>query len=432
MPATPSTSTVRTPRYQEGSVTRVKRAKGPDVWVYRWREVDDDGNRVQRKQIVGNVAQFPTVSAAKREVENLRAKINAVNDRPGKTTVADAWGHFQLHELGDDAQIERSPTTIDRYEQLFKVNILPHWKDVALEDVKAIQVEKWLKSLPYANGTKAKIRNVLCTVFNHAIRWELTDRNPISGPSKGAGVRQSSMRRKEPDVLSLEEMRAILPHVGNPAIRIMVIVAGATGLRRSELCGLKWQDVDWDNLLLRLSQGVVHSSRPPKGVALPPGKQSCPVVTKLKTKASRKPQPITEELAAVLAEWRQTTPYPTSDDWIFASHHDEGKWPYNPVAAMRYWIQRAARKTGCDKNLGWHTFRHSVATLLGQAGEDVKVVQELMRHASSRITQNVYQQANQTAKREAVKQFTGLFVMPTQRSADLTNNPNDKGLRDDP
>lgn len=416
MPAT-SLSPNRTPRYQEGSIDRVHRAKGPDVWVYRWREFDDDANRVQRKQIIGNLSQFPTISDAKRQVENLREMINAQQCRPGKTTVGDAWGHFQLHELGEDAQVERSPTTIYRYEQLFKVNILPHWKDVALEDVKAVHVEKWLKSLPYANGTKAKIRNVLCTVFNHAIRWEMTDKNPISGPSKGAGVRQSSLRRRDPDTLTLDEMRAILPHVGNPAIRVMVILAGATGMRRNELCGLKWRDVDWDNLLLRLRQGVVHNSRPPKGVALPPGKNSCPVVTKLKTKASRKPQPITEELATLLLEWRQSTPYPTGDDWVFASHHENGLWPYNPVAAMRYWVQSAAKKTGCNKVLGWHTFRHSVATLLGQAGDDVKVVQELMRHASSRITQDVYQQANQTAKREALKQFSGLFVLPNKKTA---------------
>jgi len=116
------------------------------------RRLDPHGdcfNRVQRKKIIGNLSQFPTISDAKRQVENLREMINAQQGRPGKTTVGDAWGHFQLHELGEDAQVERSPTTIYRYEQLFKVNILPHWKDVALEDVKAVQVEKWLKSLPY-------------------------------------------------------------------------------------------------------------------------------------------------------------------------------------------------------------------------------------------------------------------------------------------
>ncbi len=197
----------------------------------------------------------------------------------------------------------------------------------------------------------------------------------------------------------------------------MVVVAAATGMRRSELCGLKWCDVDWRNLLLHLRQGVVHNSKPPKGVELPNRKKSCPVVTKLKTKASRKPQTLTEELAALLLQRRHNTPYPADNDWVFASHHEDGMWPYNPVAAMRYWVQSAATSVGITKKLGWHTFRHSVATLLGQAGEDVKVVQEIMRHASSRITQDVYQQADQTAKREALKRFSGLFAMPDEKSA---------------
>lgn len=73
------------------------------------------------------------------------------------------------------------------------------------------------------------------------------------------------------------------------------------------------------------------------------------------------------------------------------------------AVAPQNWAQGAAKKNGCNKGLAWHTFRRSVATLLGQAGEDVKAVQELMRHPSSRITQDVYQQANQTARREALK-----------------------------
>ena len=58
-----------------------------------------------------------------------------------------------------------------------------------------------------------------------------------------------------------------------------------------------------------------------------------------------------------------------------------------------------------------------MASLLSQSGENVKVVQELLRHASSRITQDVYQQADQSAKREALKKFSSLFVVPDTKSA---------------
>jgi integrase len=56
-------------RYQEGTPDRVKRAKGPDVWVYRWREPSPDGKRVQRKRVVGTVTKLKTLTEAKKSIE---------------------------------------------------------------------------------------------------------------------------------------------------------------------------------------------------------------------------------------------------------------------------------------------------------------------------------------------------------------------------
>jgi len=64
-------------------------------------------------------------------------------------------------------------------------------------------------------------------------------------------------------------------------------------------------------------------------------------------------------------------------------------------------VRPAARRAGISKRIGWHTFRHSFATLLKANGEDVKTVQESLRHANSRITLDVYTQGLTPAKREA-------------------------------
>jgi hypothetical protein len=65
-------------RYQEGTLDRAKSAKGPDVWVYRWREPSPDGKkRVQRKRVIGTVDKLKTLTDAKKSVENLRLAVNA-------------------------------------------------------------------------------------------------------------------------------------------------------------------------------------------------------------------------------------------------------------------------------------------------------------------------------------------------------------------
>jgi integrase len=372
-------TTTRSSRYQEGSIDRVPRAKGGDVWVYRWRELQEDGTRVQRKKTIGDVTRFPTEADVKREVENLRSEINAKQERIGKTTVGDAWGHFQLFELRDP-DVDRSPTTVKSYLDYFKSQILPVWKDVPLDDVKSVAVEQWLRKLDLAPGTKAKIRNHLSAVFAHCIRHELyTKLNPI------ASVRQSAVRQSDPDILTLDEMKSIIGGIESQVIRVMVAVATASALRRSELRGLKFSDLNFDGLWFQLRRGIVNKDE-----------------TKLKTKASRKGVPMNPELAEMLQDWRSHSPYPTDDDWVFASPFTEGKRPYWPDAAMKNHVRPAATAAGITKTIGWHTFRHSVGSHLGQSGENVKVVQELLRYASSRITQDVYQQADQGAKRSAL------------------------------
>ena len=68
---------------------------------------------------------------------------------------------------------------------------------------------------------------------------------------------------------------------------------------------------------------------------------------------------------------------------------------------MRNIIRPAARKLGITKRLGWHIFCHTYSTLLNSTGTDIKVVQELLRHASVRVTMDTYTQAVSPRKREA-------------------------------
>jgi integrase len=375
-------------KYQEGSLERMRRAKGPDVWVYRWRELAPDGSRIQKKKVLGNLHRLRTKTEAKREVENLRIQINIGVQNIGRMTVGEAWGHFQKHELHDPS-VDRSPTTIKSYCDYFKHQILPAWKDTALEDVKAVAVEKWLRSLDLAPATKAKIRNNLSALFTHCIRHELYGKlNPI------ATVRQSTVRQRDPEILTLEEMRAILTNIDSFVVRVIVALAATSALRRSEMRGLKWSDLDFDKRWCDLKRGLV-------------GKDE----TKLKTKASRKGVPMSPELADLLTAWRAESPYPGDEDWVFASPINDGKNPLWFETAMVDHIRPAAKKAGITKRVHFHVFRHSFASILGERGERVKTVQELLRHATARITTDVYQQGDRETQRAALGHMSGLFVV---------------------
>jgi integrase len=102
-----------------------------------------------------------------------------------------------------------------------------------------------------------------------------------------------------------------------------------------------------------------------------------------------------------LQDWSRQAAYRQIGDWVFASPEMDHKQPYWPETLLKCYVHPAAKRVGITKALGWHSFRKTFATLLKGGGEDVKTVQELMRHASSRLTLDVYAQALTPAKRAA-------------------------------
>ena len=365
--------------YQYGSVSRESRKTEPDVWIFRFRECTPNGNVINRKIIVGTIEEFPTKAQARKEVETLRNNINAEHSAVPMTLNA-LVRHYRQNELPRKAHSTQRTlsTSLDIW-------ILPKWGEYLLRDVRTVHVENWLRELSLANPTKAKIRNTLHVLFAHACRHEWHVNNPISL------VRQSGKREKIPDILEIQELKGLLSQLENPT-RLLVFLIAATGLRISEALGLKWRDVNFTAGEISLTRSIVHQH-----------------VGNMKTEASEKPIPVAGALLSAMTVWSQQSAYQQPDDWVFASPHNKGKQPYWPETPLRCFVPPAAKRAGIKKTLGWHTFRRTFATLLKHSGEDVKTVQELMRHANSRTTLDLYAQAITPSKRAAHLKLVGLI-----------------------
>jgi integrase len=365
-------------RYQQGCIARERRNSGPDVWIFRWRETQPDGQRRNRKVVVGTVEEYSTRSEAQKATDALRIHVNKETPRSilQALNCEQVIAHYVERELAEDND-NRAYSTKAAYKCYLDNWILPRWRTYLLDEVKTVAVEEWLGKLPMAAGTKAKLRNIMSAIFNHAMRHEWAEKNPISL------VRQSAKREAIPGVLDLAEISALLTELQHP-YKQMVFLAAVTGLRVSELLALRWGDINFDSLEISLSRGIVHQ-----------------VIGDLKTEASRKPLPLDPDLAQSLLEWQRVAVFNTQHDWVFASPEMRGKQPYWPENILRRHIRPAADRCGIRKPIGWHTFRHSYATHLKANGEDVKVVQESLRHANSRVTLDTYTQALTPAKRQA-------------------------------
>ena len=412
-------------RSQKGSLCMSVNGSGTQVWIFRWWETMTDGRRVRKKRQVGTLDQYKTEAAAEKAVRNWRLTLSA---NQGGTisgvTMKAVIDHFREKELVDKGEDGRAWSTRDRYEANLNSWIEPRWGKEELTAIKAPLVEEWLRMLhqkprkgkgpqslaverelkPLAPASKAKIRNLMSVLFNHAIRWDFTDRNPISGPNKGAGVRQSSKRVSIPDILEVSEMRAIVAKL-QLRERVLLFLAMVTGLRRGELTGIQWGDIDFANLLIDVRRSVVDQ-----------------VVGRCKTEASQKPVPIDEFTAQDLLAWYRVTSYREPGDWVFTSNSHRagkkrGKQPLWLQSIMRYHIEPVIRELGIDKRVSWHTFRRTYTTLLQANREEVKEVQELLRHGSAKVTMDVYAQAQMPAKRKAQQKVVEMVRLEARERA---------------
>ncbi len=376
-------------QYQLGSLTREARKAGPAVWVFRWREGD-----VHRKTVVGDVKKYTTKGAAMKACELLRRNVNRETRTP--RTVGELVEHYRLKEMSDTST--KSFSTKTSYECYLRNRIVPVWGECSMSDVRPVVVEEWLRSLSLANGTKAKLRNLLHTLFTHACRHEWLDHNPISL------VRQSTKRETIPDVLTIEELISLLNALKDPW-RTAVFVAAVTGLRASELFALKWSDCNFDACELHVKRAVV-----------------CQHIGATKTETSMKPLPLDVGLAEVLQAWRSACLFNQDQDFVFASPEMGGKQPYWSGVAMQRHVRPAALRAGITKHIGWHTFRRSFATLLLANDAAVRVTQDLMRHSTSTLTLDTYAQALGADKRAAQAKIVKLFPsVPTLTQAAMVN-----------
>ena len=371
-------------RYQQGHLRRVKRKRGPDVWEFLWREHCPDGKRRQRTLTIGNVKELHTERDALNYIQILRANINREVAPSALMTFEALVDHYRQTELLAENKTEKTRTT---YLVYLRKWILPKWGREYLHSIKPIVVEQWLRSLDeLSSGSKAKIRNIMSGLFSHAIRYEMADRNPITA------VRQSSKRERIPVILEVEELHRLLEELALRE-RAMIVCDALTGMRRSELMGLQWHDLDFIGRRINIVRSVVDQA-----------------VGKCKTEASRKPVVMDEHIAQALIAWRQESTHTAPADWVWASTQMAGTQPLWLSTIMRYYIQPAARRVGINKNIGWHTFRHTFSTLIKSLGVDAKVVQELLRHASFKTTMDCYTQALEQPKRQAQGQLADLIM----------------------
>ena len=392
-------------RYQNGSLRKEPRAKGP-TWVFRYYITRCDGKRVEHKIALGLVTDIGAdESSAWREVDRQRLREIANQNQPfrGKpTTFGQLAQHYIEHELQEDqseAAIEKAYTTTEPYKRILTKRIVPRFGGRAPLSIEPLEVERWLKELKKTenlkNPTLDKIRRVMSLVYKHGQRYGLIPRDEAANPMRW--VRQQTTSDYTAIIMRPEQAFEMLLNVPEPR-RTLVLTDAATALRVSEVLGLKWLDINFAGQVINVSRAFVW------------GKFKAP-----KSKASKAPVPLHPLLAGFLAAWRERTPYAKDGDFVFPSFRLRGKKPLSGSIMVQDYLRPAAVKAGVMQadstvRFGFHNFRHSLASALVKLKCDPKTVQSLLRHQDSWTTMQLYVQSDQETKLEAQGKFLELLL----------------------
>jgi integrase len=241
----------------------------------------------------------------------------------------------------------------------------------------------------------------MSALFSHAIRYGWASSNPITA------VRTSSKRLRDPEILTPEEFRLLLKELPQRE-QVMVLLAAATGLRRGELIALRWRDLDFVRRLANITRSVWHN-----------------VEGQTKTQASCKPLPLPPLVVEELRNWMSVSTYRGDDDFLFPSVAKNGQQPVQPEMILRRHIRPALQRLDVKKRIGWHSFRHGLANLLREEGVDIKTAQELLRHANSRITLDIYQQSV-TEERRSAQNLAFERLLPSPSSSTPQHPPEEE------
>lgn len=341
----------------------------------------------ERKRIVRSV------DGRKKEAEDLMDEIkNSLRQgtyiEPKKTTISewlDTW-------LNDYKKMDLRQTTWESYEYIARLHIKPELGAMHIQSLRPDDLQKLYRrkaESDLSTRTVRYIHTIINSAMKQAVKNQLILRNPAEAttPPKLEQKNVTAMGKGDIDnfLITLDTLTDSRLKRIAPAFKILL----GTGLRRGELLGLRWRNIDSDNRKIKIEQGLVAT----KGVMW--------AYQDPKTDLSKNEIPMSEYVASVLQPHYINMALEgnaAEDKPVFCTKKGTPIIPKN--FNRTYYSLR--KKAGISEDINLHALRHTFATMLLECGVSLKEIQELLRHARISTTADIYTDVSTAMKKSAV------------------------------
>ena len=371
----------------EGSIRKRKDGR----WEGRYTAGHDPATgKTIYKNVLGKT-QAEVKEKLKRAIED-SAKLDM--SKVGQYTVGqwmDVW--FENY-----AKIKVRPSSHQTYRGYIENHIKPNIGSIPLNKLTSLELQKFYKKLlgngrverieskKQPKGLSAKTVRNINQIISSALNLAIEQKLLLTNPADACAL--PKLEHREMKTLPVEQLASFLREAKESGVFEMYYIELATGLRRGELLGLKWSDIDLEHGNLRVQRQIVRIDG--EIVEAP-----------LKTKNAYRTLPLSTDAVDVLKEQKKKC---GNSPYVFPSPTGG---PISPDSVL-HMLHRVLKRAGLPK-VRFHDLRHTFATLALQNGVDIKTVSGMLGHFSAGFTLDTYDHVTTSAQKEAANTMGGVL-----------------------
>lgn len=352
----------------------------------RWVAVVDGGYINGKRRRFTGYGQTRKEATSQLPELKRRAKL-AQQETASIRTVKEFFAHWMTTKV----KINKAPKTVESYQGAIDNHIVPVIGSKRLAMLERVDIQRMLDVVAakptIGPRSVENVRDVTLNAFNDALEWRMIDDNPATYTTI------AKVPESDRGAITVEDAKRIFLQVKDDRFEALFIIAATYGLRRGELLGLRWADIDAAANIIRVRQQVVVVN-------------NAPLITPLKTKGSKRDLPLLGDIAAALGRRRERQDVErvlAGDLWqehglIFSSTVGT---PYQPANLHKRW--HAHLKRAGLAPVPFHSLRHTAASFLVALNIHPRIAMEMLGHQNIQTTMQIYSHAQSDDMRKAME-----------------------------
>lgn len=375
-------------------ISKYKKNNGQVAWMFKGHVATDPrtGEKVNTTR-----RGFKTRQDAKKLLDELAYEIKyGVKKKASDMTFEDLYEEWITHQRSSV-----KPSTVAISVRFAKNQILPEFGKLKLTDISVPYCQKVLSKWHAKYKMWDSIRKQTGQILAYGVSMEYIDSNPMRKTMRPKHKEYEEKRK----FYTKDELNTLLDafkDFGNIKQYAFFRLLAYTGMRKSEVLALQWEDIDMFNKELHVNKTVAMDEH--KNI----------IIQTPKTKASRRTISLDKGTLAILNDWkmRQRTEYlklgyntSSEEQYVFTTLKNTLYIPNT----VNDWLRYILKKYNLPR-ITPHGFRHTHASLLLEAGESVKVVQQRLGHENSKVTLDIYAHITNNAPKKTGQEFADMMA----------------------